>query len=224
MYAYFIIISFLTLISCNEVVEDSFHIKTNERWFATFNIEKINNNYKDLTDIEKPKGTIQPLLRIYYYQGDFKKMSDCLFYKVSRVKDGELTVVKNPKDLDCKKIILNKSYAKITEIQNFGISTENDVLKLRVDEKIFKYKLFNFSKKRSQKVLSSSNEKSILFASPVKESVETVMLSSGKICKAVKDDCSVEFDKCSSCTGGSFNIINSKCPTNYSRVCGIWSI
>jgi len=221
MYGHLLILCTVILVSCNEVKKDYFFPKTNKRWFAAHKIEKINDNYEDLSDIDKPRGTIQPLLKIHYYQSDFKSVSDCLFYRVATLNDGVISVVENPKNLDCKELFLTLPYAKQVEIQNFGITINGDVLKLNIDKKSFEYKLFNIPKPRIEKVLNSSNEVSILFASPVQTKVVPNFLNNGSLCKVVEDDCSVTLNECSRCRGASYFIINSKCYKGFSRVCGI---
>jgi hypothetical protein len=221
MYGYLLTLIILIFVSCNETKIDNFYADTNKRWFATYRVEKINDNYESLDDINEPKGTIQPLLRIHYYQSDFESVSDCLFYRVSTLKDGEITIVQNPLNLNCKQLLLKKPYAKKSNIQNFGITITENILELHVDKEKIVYKLFNISKGRAEKLLSPSSKTSMIFAANVQSITNSSTLKNGDLCKQVKDDCTVALDTCSRCNGSSYYLINSKCTTGYSRVCGV---
>ncbi len=221
MYAYLLSFICFLLVSCQEVKKDFFYAKTNKRWFAAYKVEKINENYESLSDIQEPKGTIQPLLRIHYYQSDFKGISDCLFYRVSTLNDGAVSIVENPQNLDCNELFLKKPYAVKSSIHNFGIKLEGQSLMLRMDEENIQYDLLNIPKPTIRTVLKSSSDISIEFAAPILTKAKTVLLKEGDICKKVEDDCSVTFDRCSSCEGASYFLVNSKCSQGYSRICGI---
>jgi hypothetical protein len=228
MYVKSLILCFIFLLSCKQVVTtDEFYKKTSSRWNFATKISWENSHYKGLEKILSPKGTYQSIFEIEFVDKNFNKSYDCIqFYIPKKDFDGELSIVPNPKHEDCSKLITSQSYAKIKEIKNFGFEIDSDVLKLKVDEFRFEYKLLNFLKQIKPTLLDSSIIPStldgILIASNISYSKQNPLIKDGSICYDIDDECNeLLTNKCSDCKGGFFEVIASKCGVKRKRVCGV---
>jgi hypothetical protein len=219
MYVYLLIILSL-LISCEEKKTNDFFGKTQRRWISTFSIERVNLNYKKLDLILSPRGTTQAILKINFLDQDFKEVSDCLFYKIPKVNDGEVFVIENPEQVDCMTLIAEKPYASLKSIRNFGLEISKK-LRLKVDLYQYDYKLLNLKPKRSKKILSSSQLQAVQVASSVLYNKKEKILIDGDICFDIDDECKeVMSDQCHLCEGSFFLVIAKSCEKKYQKRCG----
>lgn len=216
-----VLLTFFILLGCRSQKEDQFLQKTQRRWISTTSIEKINTNYKSLSEVNSPKGTVHELLKINFLDRNYRKVSDCVFYKIPEFNEGVLFIVENPKNLKCKDLVADKAYVKLQNIRNLGIEIGKKLI-IKIDLVKLKYNLLNLSKKRSKKLLSSSALNTSLIASDVEYSLDrSDELKDGEICFDIDDECKVLIeDKCDSCVGSSFAVIASSCGVKYQRRCG----
>jgi hypothetical protein len=219
MYVYLLII-FSLFLSCEEQKSNHFFDQTQKRWIATTSIEKINTNYKDLSLIISPKETVQALLKINFLDSNFNEVSDCLFYKIPKINEGELFIVENPKNVSCMDLVADTPFVKMKNIRNFGIEISS-FLRLKIDLEKIDYKLLNLASKRTKKILSSSSRRKILVASSVNYKLEKEELSDGSICFDINDECSETVkDHCDRCKGSFYLVVARACSSRFQKRCG----
>ena len=228
MYVKSLILFFLLIISCKQAVTTGeFFEKTSSRWIYTSNISWVNGHYQGSEKILSPKGTYQSIFEVEFIDANFNKSYDCIqFYIPKNESDGELTIVRNPEHENCSRLIGNTGYAQIKDIRNFGFELNEDILKLKVDEYRFEYKLLNLIKESSPKLLESSiidsSVSGVLIASKVSYSKSKPLLEDGSICFDIDDECNeILKNRCSDCNGGFFEVVASKCGIKRKRICGI---
>ncbi len=221
MYAS-IIALLLVLISC-EFKEQSSILQ--KRWLSTKVIEK-EQNFKFDTFVTKPKSIFNPLLKIGFINSDNEIYYDCLYYRPkNKLGYGTFKVIRNPKNLSCEKTVLNKALVEFDEIYNFKINIEGHELKIYIDKEVLNIKLLNYGdypNRLYQTAIRDTPFKSITYISDIRNKIKYghKTLKDGQLCLKVKDNCDEVFNKCSLCESTWFEVMNSACPTKYSRVCG----
>lgn len=224
MYASIIVLFFL--ISCNEsVLDNPFYKKINVRWFAGVSIEKEQNLKVD-EFITKPKSIDIPLLKIGFLSKKGNVIYDCLYYKPSdNNSPGELKVIHNPESISCEQVVSEKEIARIDEVYNFKLNFKETDLILFVDQKEFKFSLLNlgtYSFKKFEAPIKDTFTKGVVYLSNIdSELKKNVKLKDGEYCYKVDDDCSIlKKNNCDSCESTWHELIDSKCSSSFSRVCG----
>lgn len=217
-----IVVLLIFLFSCNTKHESSLLQK---RWLST-QIIKLEQNFKLDTFVTKPKSIYNPLMKIGFINKDNEVFYDCLYYR-PKTKEGfgSFKVIKNPKNISCEKLVLNKPIYQLKEIYNFKINIESHKLKIYIDKEVLDIKLVNYGAyphKLYQAPIRETAFKSVSYISDIRDKIlyENEPIEDGKICLKVNDDCSLAINNCSSCKSTWYEVMNSKCPTKYSRVCG----
>lgn len=203
-------------------VQASFLESTHKRWISTFKI-KVNPHFTAGVPIKNPKGTIQPVMEIFYFDRDFKIHKDCLLYYVPGEKsDGELKVVPASLNEVCREKVLEPSKISIKNIFNFGFKLKKFSLTLLIDTKAFNYNLYNLRNEEPYVLYDNSKTKNKfpgLFISFEKKKNGHELVDGDK-CFDVGDKCEVtQKNICNLCPGSVTEVINDRCPGTYTRYC-----
>lgn len=212
------------LISCQEDrVSNDFYKKSYNRWSAGTKVSWINPHFENQEKITEPENTTQALLEVEFLDKTFSKVSDCLYFSIPKKSEGGvLFFVANPERKPCSELILGDRFSEIKRIINFGFEVHEEELLLKIDEKRFTYKLLNYLKKKDFKTLSTSEEKVSLITSDIDYNIKKKILNNGDTCFEVDDECNIiKENECDSCVGGHYQIINNKCRSLQTKVCGI---
>lgn len=229
MYVKFIVFIFiLTFSSCKtSPVANKFFEKTNLRWNYGVSLSWENMHYKNSEKVEEPKGTYQAVFSVKFLDKNFNYSYDCINYLIpTNEVQGELSIIANPDNVHCSKLIAETPYAKIEKIRNFGYEMKGSSLLVKVDEYRFEYNFLNFSKKFAPKLLSSSVKPSIVngiqMASSIYYTKPLKTLNSGDICFDIDEKCDETIsNKCSQCSGGHYEVVASSCATKRRKICGV---
>ncbi len=226
----------------NKIAEDQnidFFRETSLRWIAATKISWVNENIKkDLRNnnrIMGVSGEWQPILRVSFIDFNSNEVSDCLYYKELRKEDlGEIKVIPNPQNNDCKDLLDEKPYASLFDVANFSFDITDNMdskkhFELMIDTKKFDYIFGNFTNDRyGNELFSSSVKKSrgrgVLIHSEISYTASSSKhgsLADGVVCFDVNNKCQVTAkNNCSKCKNGWYEVLSNKCATNGRRICG----
>lgn len=233
MYGRSLIFILFLLFGCQDKPEQSnFYKETSKRWLAATHISWINEHYPQDEKILRPKATLQPIMQINFIDRDFNAVSDCLFYYVPDDGDnGELKIVANKTNSNCKDLIAEKPYSTVSGIINFGYEYNEKIkseinLTLKIDTERYNYNFLNATKNEySEDKLSSSVKKKKYINGTITSSVsynlDQALIKDGEICYDIADNCNELIrDKCSRCQHSFFQVVATKCKNKFRRICG----
>lgn len=176
-----------------------------KRWVGLQSIENINSKISQGKPIVMPKGTIQYLFTVAFFDRGFNLNYDCIYYKVPF--DGEkgiFFVTKNYTDIRCM---------EYSDYDSSFIQHKVKLLSFEVDKGV---------------IIDTGKEKISFLKLPLKvaSNVSEVMLKprrkleNGEICEEVDDECNVKKSQCNQCKNGFYPVIKSACQKKYTKRCG----
>lgn len=206
MIRYFLLT--LLFISCGQ--QENLKDILESRWFGIDKVLAFNDKLIQNKKILHPKGTTQYLFTVAFYDQNFKLNYDCAYYKVPiENEDAILIVHKNLLNPKCPTFPKETNLIK-QKVKNFtfAINTPENHAELKYqNEKNIKLVFPKKPIKLTSNILESSES-------------DNDLLSDYTICEQVDDECRIIMSNCIKCKNSFFPIVNSKCISNYSKMCG----
>lgn len=183
---------------------DDFEDRLIHRWKSLVSV-KANPKLTPKKPIDKPVGTSLLVMEVSLNAQNFRPLKDCVFYQVPKAEQtGTLYTVQTSVENDCEDFLLDFSGLKKEGIFNFAFEVKKKAFRFYLDDKTL---TFSFPKKKTVLVSTLKDE-------------SQYKLKNEQICYRVDDNCSVtQSNQCHLCPKSFLNIVDSNCPSDYSKIC-----
>ncbi|MCT4642143.1 MAG: hypothetical protein N4A33_07555 [Bacteriovoracaceae bacterium] len=199
---------------------DHFSSNLTSRWSYSTKVYEKEAKHNDAF-AKLPTNIWIELLSFDFLTDDFKETKDCLLYKKN---DGIISLKVVNTDTTCNDYKSFSTVSLIGGIHNFKYKLSKEKVFLYIDKNTIEIKMLNIGNYKKELYSNSFVDSEILgikFVSNIKAKALTYILKDKEQCKKVNNKCEVIYDNCNRCKKSSYHIIDSKCSSKTSKVCGM---
>ncbi len=215
------------LLSCSQsqknVSWESFYHWTYPRWIGTYALSEVSPYYAKGEIIQGPKETWQTLFAVNFYAKKVnKQVKDCVYFYHST--PSLLKVVENV-ETTCLQAAVEAG--RSVQVSQLSYKFHLQKLVLRNAEMKLDYHFYNMKAAQQfelfQSNLGNKNESGLLIRSAIdtQGSDHVKKLKEGDTCQQLGSNCELVQNQCDYCPNGFHQIIDSNCPRQGTRKCGL---
>ncbi len=187
------------------------------RWEFASSIANRHEFYTNGEEIIKPANSWQALFAVSYLDASFRKLKDCVYYRVPGDEPGKLKIKTLPADKDCTSEILSSGETEIENISGLRFTTDlnSGSIDFQKDSRHQSWKILvamERQKPEPKLLLSSADFKSsrMIYLAPSSDGfIKPTTLKDGVICHNINQDCEeISPSSCGQCENGWVEVPN----------------